>query len=479
MELAAAGRLILWLGVGLLAVGIFLSNTLILISAALLFLYLLFEGISFHRAVNRFKNSIKLESHPSTIETTVGRPFKLETVVTNGSPSRFSIARFSHNIPAQIGEEVHALPRLTLQSRGKQQIETLLTTKIPGRLEITTSTMLVERRGHVFSQAVGFPDKVIIIARPLVSRSVDAIETGVLADFAVDHMRRGTGTDLAGIRPSNILDNFHSIDWKSTARAGKLMTRESYLERDPTIMLMIDISSSMNTRRQQPSVLEGLLNEAGNLLAAIRPASPLGLILYDKRGVIENIEARQGVNSRERILRTLLERAKSTSAPAPLERRAIRPHIDLARETNSLIRGSALAPKTRAYWERFSSFASLILPFYQKAESKYFERAKRQGAFKAFESICTFPEPVFVIVISDGKTDLDGLVEGAKNAALAGHRVVLAILADPVKHRPADGFSELQEFGIQIFRTKPDQLLRTISAATLQMSHIRQIRATK
>ncbi len=201
MELAPTGRLIGWLGVSLLVVGIFLSNTLILLSAVLLFLYFLFEGVSFHRAVNLVKDSIKLESRPSIIETTVGRPFEVETDITNGSHSGFSIARFSHNRPLQIDEESHGPPTLTFQSYGKHHIETLFKTKAPGRFEITTSTTILERRAHPFSQRVTLPDKVIIIARPMVSRSLDPIEAGVLVDLTIDHLHRGAGTDLAGTRP--------------------------------------------------------------------------------------------------------------------------------------------------------------------------------------------------------------------------------------------------------------------------------------
>lgn len=302
MELAPTGRLIGWLGVSLLVVAIFLSNTLILLSAVLLFLYLLFEGVSFHRALNLVKDSIKLESCPSTIETTVGRPFKVESVVTNASHSGFSIARFNLNLPPQIDEESCDPSTLTLQSYGKQHIETLLKTKMPGRFEITTSMTILERCANLFSHSVTFPNRVIIIALPLVNQSVDPIEAGVLAELAVDHLRRGAGTDLAGIRPFNIQDGFHRIDWKATARIGKMMTRESYLEREPTIMLMIDVSYPMNTRRHGSSSFEELLSEAGNLLTAIRPASPLGLILYEKQRVIENIEAGRDENNRKRIL---------------------------------------------------------------------------------------------------------------------------------------------------------------------------------
>jgi uncharacterized protein (DUF58 family) len=470
LELAPVGHLVLWLGVSLVAVGILLFNTLILLPAAFLFMCLLFEGVLFHRALNLLTDSIKLESYPRAIETTVGEAFKVETVLTNSSNSRLRIARFSHNLPPHFFK-VDA-PTLGAESRGKQHFETLLTTSIPGRAEITGSTILLEGRAHLFCHRTEFSDKVIITAHPLVGRRVDPIETGVLSDLTVDHLRRGAGTDLAGIRPFYMLDDFHSIDWKATARTGKLMTRESYLERDPTIMLMIDVS--MSTRGHGSSVLEAFLSEAGNLLKAIGPATPLGLILYDKRSVIANIEAMQGVNSREKILRTLLEKAETTPARAPLRRRAIRGYPGLARETNALIRESAIGAKTKAHWERFSLLTSFILPFYQRAQSKFFERLKGQGVFKAFEIICAFPEPALVIVISDGETNFDGLVEGAKNARMLNHKVVLVIIEVLVQER-IEMLSALQDLGVGTLICRPKELSQAINAEILSLSHSRTI----
>jgi uncharacterized protein (DUF58 family) len=470
LELAPVGHLVLWLGVSLVAVGILLFNTLILLPAAFLFMCLLFEGVLFHRALNLVTDSIKLESYPRAIETIVGEAFKVETVLTNSSNSRLRIARFSHNLPPHFFK-VDA-PILGAESRAKQHFETLLTTSIPGRAEITRSTILLEDRAHLFCNRTEFSDKVIITAHPLVGRRVDPIETGVLSDLTVDHLRRGAGTDLAGIRPFYMLDDFHSIDWKATARTGKLMTRESYLERDPTIMLMIDVS--MSTRGHGSSVLEAFLSEAGNLLKAIGPATPLGLILYDKRSVIANIEAMQGVNSREKILRTLLEKAETTPARAPLERRAIRGYPGLARETNALIRESAIGAKTKAHWERLSLLTSFILPFYQRAESKFFERLKRQGVFKAFEIICAFPEPALMIVISDGETNFDGLVEGAKNARMLNHKVVLVIIEVLVQER-IEMLSALQDLGVGTLICRPKELSQAINAEILSLSHSRTI----
>ncbi len=253
------------------------------------------------------------------------------------------------------------------------------------------------------------------------------------------------------------------------------MTRESYLERDPTIILMMDVSSPTGTGRYGSPISETLLNETANLLAAIRPASPTGLILYDSREVVANIETGQGANNRERILRTLLERAKPTSPSTPLKEPTIRPYAHLARETKALMRESAIVASTKAYAERFSSYASSILPFYERAESKYFARLRGKGAFKAFEIICSLPESVLVIVISRDEKDLDGIVEGAKIASTLNHQIIVTVLPSPDPRKRIEILSDLEHHGVGILRCKPEELSRGINAEILRLSHTRTI----
>jgi hypothetical protein len=473
LKLTTGGHLVLWLGICLLTIGALLSNTLILLSTALLFLYLLIEGLSFHRAITLAKESIKLESDPSTIETAIGRPFRVETAIMNASPYELSLVGYSHNLPPEI-DEVHDTSSLTLQSNGKQHIESILRTNSAGRFEITTSMTFLEGRSHLFSQAVAFPNKAIIMARPVVNRSVDPIETDVLEDLVSDHRRTGAGTDFAGLRPYNIQDGYHRIDWKATAHADKLMTRESYLERDPTIILVIDVSCSVNARRHG-SALEAFLNEAGNFLAAIPIASPMRLILYDTQEVVTNIETGQGVSGRERILHTLLERSKAATVPVSPQREPIHTYADLAQATNSLMRKSELAGRSKSYLEQLSAFATFIVPFYERAKSKHFERVRGEGGFKAFEIICGFPEPVLVIVISAGETNLGGLVEGAKKARILNHQVVLTIVgtAEPATH--TETLSDLESHGIRVLRCHPEEIPRAIGAEILRCGRTRGV----
>lgn len=475
MELSNNGRLILLLGATLLIVGFLFSNTLVLLPAALALLYLISDGISFHRAVRVFKDSISLEDHPSRIEIPVGHWFKVETTLKNPSSQDFRIIRLTHDLWAEFDEQGHAPEWVSFPSHGKLRIENLLKTKISGRFEITASIVVFETQRRLFRQSVRFPSDVTILAQPLAAKTGPSVDASVLYDLAADTLRRGPGTDLAGIRPSNPMDEYHRIDWKATARTGKLMTRESYLERDPSIMLMIDLCSSIRNSSSSLSTRNVFLSELAKLLAIIRSPTPIGLILYDERKAIANVEPSVGVENRERILRTLLEETSLPPIETPPAHQATHSYDDLTRETHAL---TALSSDTKSYRERFNSFSRAILPFYEHLESTYLEKLRKQGVSAAFDIVCNLSQPVLVIAISDGNANSRRLIEGAKKAAKSNHRVIVALLkhiGEPIKTAPL----ATQEFGLRVLECAAEELSQTVYLEVLEMSRIRSIVAAR
>jgi uncharacterized protein (DUF58 family) len=476
LELSPFGRHIAWVGAGLLIVGLLFSNALLILSVTLLLLYLLFEAFSFHGAIENAKDSIKLVSHPSNIETSVGRSFRIESLITNSSASSFRIVQLSRNLPPQVDQEKNPPFALPLPGYREQMVDAFLSTKIPGKYEINSTTILLERRTGLFRKAVEFPDNMIIVVQPQITRPLTPIETDVLDDLARDSFRRGSGTDLAGIRPFNPHDDFHRIDWKATARAGRLMTRDFYLEKDPTIILMIDVSCSMKATKNGVPPLNVLLGEVENLLAFLHPETPVGLKLFDERQVHMEIEPISGVEKRRRVIRALLEQATPSSTPMHSTQQTIRQYRDFAMEAGSLMRELAFTAKNDPRSKRFASFAGNILPFLSKAKRNHLDRLRTQGVFKAFERACSLSEPVLVFVISNGTANLDGLYEGARNAGMSNHRVVLAILSSPSKASPIERLSGLARFGVRISGCTPQEISGVLGDEILEISHGRRLR---
>jgi len=475
LELSSTGRLVILVGASMLVLSFLLWNPGFLILAALVFLYLFWEGIWFRRALELARRCVKVYTTPSDIETIVGRRSLVETVVKNETPVNLRVVGVDLNLPDCVRSETRGT-QLLLAPQQEGRIQTVLETEIPGRFDKAWSTVVFEMPSRLFRQHVSFPDKVTMIGEPMVGEAKPLFETSGLHDLVVDRVRRGVGTDLAGIRPANPWDGFHRIDWKVTARTGKLMSRDFYLEREPPIMLLIDTSASMRAKRNGGSLLSELVSEIADLLASSRPsaASPVGLVMFDERDVVAYVEPRSGQMNRDRVLQALVQRGELAGTGPSLQRETERPRAVLFKEIEALESEPASVSKAKPLYERYFSLVSRILPFYRTAASKRVSKLKKQGIFKAFEIVRRVPERVLVIAISDGKTNPGGLCEGARRAKMLGHRVVIAILS-PDERNVLVGASELNSVGVRLFRCMPGKLWSAIDAELQVASHTRML----
>jgi uncharacterized protein (DUF58 family) len=156
-------------------------------------------------------------------------------------------------------------------------------------------------RAHVFEHLLRLPDEAIMISKATPNESwLTQIDSSFLEDLASDNVRRGTGTDLAGITSSATMEDLHRIDWKATARTGKLMAKGYYAEQPP-VMLVIDASHTVMAERAGGSMYSRLLTILPTLLASLRAATPTGFILYDEGSVVAEVPAEVGKRVGKRI----------------------------------------------------------------------------------------------------------------------------------------------------------------------------------
>jgi uncharacterized protein (DUF58 family) len=324
-----------WAGIGLLILGFLFSNTLIVIPAVVLFAYLLAEGVSFRRLVDVLEHSVTLRTNPKNLETVVGLRCTMETIIENHTDVNIRVVGFHHNLPSEIRQPVFN-KELLLPAHDRQRVETILELRSPGRHEISGTRLTVEKRTRLFRQALTLSDHVTITARPIIGDTNSLPGLGGLYDLASDPNRRGVGTEFAGIRPAHSLDDLHRIDWKATARTGKLMAREFYLERDPHMILVIDVATFDMTAEE--SLSANLLRELASLMANTELARvSTGLMLYDERSVVANIDVGAGAENRERVLRTLMDQTQHTCVTIRPARETSRPLASLAAETTGLL----------------------------------------------------------------------------------------------------------------------------------------------
>ena len=127
---------------------------------------------------------------------------------------------------------------------------------------------------------------------------------------AYDAIFRGHGIEFAEVREYEPGDPFQAIDWKVSARMGRPFVKRFVEERELTVLLIVDISSStrFGTRRRSKRDLGA---EVASLLAlaAARNNDRAGLLLFTDR-VESYVSPKRGRNR----LRILLHRILSQPA---------------------------------------------------------------------------------------------------------------------------------------------------------------------
>ncbi len=96
--------------------------------------------------------------------------------------------------------------------------------------------------------------------------------------------QKGIGSEFYGLRTYTTDDEFRRIDWKASARTGKLMIREFETEKNIRVMIFLDASASMISGSKFDNKLEYSIR-AALLLAhlALERHDQVGLIVFSDR----------------------------------------------------------------------------------------------------------------------------------------------------------------------------------------------------
>jgi uncharacterized protein (DUF58 family) len=113
--------------------------------------------------------------------------------------------------------------------------------------------------------------------------------------------RRGEGTEFHQLREYREGDAQRTIDWKATARTGRLISREYEEEKDQRVLLVIDCGRRMASKDDELSHFDHALN-AALLLAhvALRQGDAVGMMTM--AGVNRYCEPRKSVAAVNAIL---------------------------------------------------------------------------------------------------------------------------------------------------------------------------------
>jgi uncharacterized protein (DUF58 family) len=117
---------------------------------------------------------------------------------------------------------------------------------------------------------------------------------------------KGQGIEFEEVRPYQVGDDVHSIDWNVTARSDRPFVKLFREEREMSVMLLVDLSLSQNFGSSTQSKRE-LVGELGATLAmsAIKNNDRVGLTLFSSE-VEKSIPPSKGATHVLRLIRELL-----------------------------------------------------------------------------------------------------------------------------------------------------------------------------
>jgi uncharacterized protein (DUF58 family) len=135
--------------------------------------------------------------------------------------------------------------------------------------------------------------------------------------------RRGYGLEFDQLRDYEQGDDVRFIDWKSSARSGKLMVKQHLHEHTHTVLLALDISGS-TFFGSGAELVQDRLEEAALvlLIAAMYARAAVGLLLFDDE-VVNYFPPRKGQGAQHALIEEIMmprKRAKKTNIAAALRR---------------------------------------------------------------------------------------------------------------------------------------------------------------
>ena len=186
--------------------------------------------------------------------------------------------------------------------------------------------------------------------------------------------QKGSGYDFWGIRRYVIGDHVKFIDWKSSARMGRLMVREFEAEKNVKFYIMLEASKSMGFGRESMTKLD-FATRAAVLLGylANRFQDNFGLIVYSD-DVLSYLEAKKG---KIHFLRLLEELAKANPKGSSDLAKAMRFLVKRERRASLAIIISDLEGNPTYYEEGIKiALSHKVIPIIISPISIYFEERK-------------------------------------------------------------------------------------------------------
>ena len=157
-----------------------------------------------------------------------------------------------------------------------------------GRFEFGYTVLRFRSRLRLIWCQLNVVDPVTVKVYPNMRRAREAELKALGARSVVSAHRktswRGEGREFESMRDYVRGDELRHISWTTTARRGKLTTRQYQIERDQTILIALDAGRLMTARIEQETKLDSAVHATLSLFsAAARAGDNAGLVVFGRR----------------------------------------------------------------------------------------------------------------------------------------------------------------------------------------------------
>jgi uncharacterized protein (DUF58 family) len=201
--------------------------------------------------------------------------------IENAGAGALTVEVYDHHPPHAT---VEGLPRtVTLPAGGWAEVRYALTPVERGEAPFGPTSLHIASPLGLWQRRVeaGQPQTVRVYPNfaALTRFAIMAVDHRLSQIGVLQRRRRGEGLDFHQLREYREGDVQRQIDWKATARAGRLVSREYQDERDQTILLLVDAGRRMGAKDGDLAHFDHVLN-AALLLAyvALRQGDAVGLL---------------------------------------------------------------------------------------------------------------------------------------------------------------------------------------------------------
>lgn len=315
MVFSKKASLILALGFFYSSLGILSTNSALLISGILLIVYIAINWFFYSirekalfssdiTVARKFNTELKLSFTNKKIPVTVtvknntGRSFEY-VEITDYTPDSFEV--LGENETIIIGE---------LNGKSEYTFTYYAIPKKRGVHKFTGVSVYVADKGNLFYNEKFFQVLNTITVYPSIEEiSIDKIRnerrSTLRALGAHKSKQTGIGSDFAGIREYIHGDSFRKIEWKSTSRLNKLMTREFESDIRVPAIIFLDVSATMDTGKIGPTKLDYAIKTAAAFSKfALDSNDPVGLYTFSNK-IHTKIKPNLGKKQLYQILHTL------------------------------------------------------------------------------------------------------------------------------------------------------------------------------